>query len=73
VVRAINAGRASMNFSDWPQDDPKRARKRWGHIADEIESGDMPLPSYTRMHSEAKLDAGQRAELIKWASAQASH
>jgi hypothetical protein len=31
----------------------------------------MPLPSYTRMHAEARLDAQQRAELIKWASEQA--
>jgi hypothetical protein len=71
VARDINAARASLNFSDWPHDDPRRARKRWGHIADEVENGEMPLPNYARIHGEAQLDARQRAELIKWASQQA--
>jgi len=72
VVRDINAARASMNFSDWPQDDAARARKRWGHIADEVESGEMPLANYARMHGLARLDARQRAELVQWAQEQAS-
>jgi hypothetical protein len=71
VVRDVNAARASMNFSEWPHDDPQRARKRWGHIADEVESGEMPLANYTRWHSQARLDERQRAELVKWASQQA--
>ena len=71
VARDVNAARASLNFSDWPHDDAGRARKRWGHIADEVESGEMPLSSYTRMHPQARLDAQQRAELVKWASGQA--
>ena len=70
VARDVNAARASMNFSDWPHDDAGRARKRWRHIADEVESGEMPLSAYLRMHSEARLDARQRQELVKWASEQ---
>jgi hypothetical protein len=71
VVRDVNAARASLNFSDWPHDDPRRARKRWGHIAEEVENGEMPLANYTRLHRESRLDDRQRAELIKWASEQA--
>ena len=71
VVRDVDAARASLNFSDWPHDDPQRARKRWRHVADAVEGGEMPPPNYTRMHSQARLDAQRRAELVKWASEQA--
>jgi hypothetical protein len=73
IVRDVNAARAGLNFSDWPQDDPRRARKRWRHIADEVENGEMPLPSYTWMHGQKRLDERQRAELVKWAQEQADH
>jgi hypothetical protein len=71
VVRDVNAARASLNFSEWPHDDQHRARKRWRHIAEEVENGEMPLRNYTWMHGQARLDARQRAELVKWASEQA--
>jgi hypothetical protein len=70
VARDVNAGRASLNFSEWPQDDPRRVRKRWRHIADEVEDGEMPLPIYTRIHPQTGLNERQRAELVKWAREQ---
>lgn len=70
VARDVDAARASLNFSDWPQDDPRRARKRWRRIADEVENGEMPLPKYTRIHRQARLNEQQRADLVKWAEAQ---
>jgi hypothetical protein len=70
VARDVSAGRASLNFSDWPQDDPRRVRKRWKHIAEQVDDGEMPLPSYTRIHHQARLDERQRAELVKWAQEQ---
>ncbi len=71
VARDVEAARSSLNFSDWPHNDAGRARKRWRHIAEEIENGEMPLPSYTRMHRRARLDERQRAELVKWAKERA--
>jgi hypothetical protein len=71
VVRDVNAARASLNFSEWPHEDAPRARKRWRHIAEEVQNGEMPPASYARMHRQARLDARQRAELAKWASEQA--
>src|SRR5580658_3525732 len=32
VARDVTAGRAALNFSDWPHGDAKRANKRWKHI-----------------------------------------
>jgi hypothetical protein len=71
VVRDVNAARASLNLSEWPWDDAARARKRWRHIADDVQNGGMPLPGYARMHRKARLDESQRAALVKWASEQA--
>ena len=34
-------------------------------------SGDMPLPSYARIHPMARLNAGQREQLSKWADQEA--
>ena len=70
VVRDVNAARASLNFSDWPHDDAPRARKRWRHIADAVQNGEMPPPNYNWMHRQARLNAPQRAELVKWAEEQ---
>ena len=70
VARDVEAARANLNFSDWPHDDARRARKRWRHIADEVQSGEMPLSSYTWLHRQARLNAQQRAELVKWAEEQ---
>jgi len=70
VARDIDAARGALNFSEWPQDDPKRARKRWRHVADEVQNGEMPLAGYALIHREAHLDDQQRSELVKWAQAQ---
>jgi hypothetical protein len=67
VAGHVNDAREAMNFSDWPQDDPARARKRWRRVADAVESGEMPLPSYTWMHREARLTPAQRQQLTQWA------
>ncbi|HEY3864367.1 MAG TPA: heme-binding domain-containing protein [Verrucomicrobiae bacterium] len=69
ISRDVNAARASLNFSEWPHDNAKRERKRWEHIADEVQSGDMPVAFYARMHPDARLTAQQRDALTKWASA----
>ena len=70
VVDDVRAARASLNFSDWPHDDARRARKRCRHIADEVQNGEMPPSNYGWMHREARLTAQQRQDLIQWADEQ---
>jgi hypothetical protein len=67
IVGHVNDARDAMNFSDWPHDNPSRVRKRWRHVADSVEDGDMPLRSYTLIHPESRLTAQQRTRLIQWA------
>lgn len=67
LVHHVEDARDVMNFSDWPHDKPSRVRKRWRHIANEVEDKEMPLPGYAIMHPSARLTDQQRAELVQWA------
>jgi hypothetical protein len=67
LVGHVNDAREMLNFSDWPWDNPGRARKKWGRIAEAIDAGEMPLPEYTWLHEKARLDPGQRHQLVEWA------
>jgi hypothetical protein len=71
VVGHVNDAHEALNFSEWPHDNPQRARKKWKHVGDEVESGDMPLRSYTWMHPKSRLNAQQRDELVKWTRSEA--
>lgn len=63
----VNDGREVLNFSEWPHDEPGRARKKWRRVADAVDSGEMPLRPYTWLHREARLDAAERRQLAEWA------
>jgi hypothetical protein len=72
LVDHVNEGRAELTFSDWPHDDPRRAAKKWRSIASNVESAEMPLPSYTWGHPEARLTSDQRQAFVDWARAEAN-
>jgi hypothetical protein len=63
----IQEGRDALNFSDWPNDNPVKARKRISNLADEIAAGTMPLKSYTWMHADARFTVAQKKLLADWA------
>ncbi len=70
VVNHVNVGRKEMNLSDWAQyskDDQPGFLKR---ICREVKGGAMPLPSYLRLHGEAKLSSEDVKTLCDWASAE---
>lgn len=64
VQHHVDEGREEGNLSEWAL----MSEKHRAHFVDEaaelIEAGEMPLPSYTWMHGEAKLDGPQRKLLI---------
>jgi hypothetical protein len=67
IVNHVNDGRDAMNFSEWPHDQPSRARKKLRHIADEVEDREMPIRNYTWLHPDARLTDQQRSNLVQWA------
>jgi hypothetical protein len=72
IVKDVNDGRDSLNLSDWPNDNPKRAAKKLEDMSEQISYGDMPLKKYTFIHADARLTESQRKELTDWLDAEAS-
>jgi len=61
-----------LNLSDWPNDNPMRAAKRLENMSDEVGSGEMPLPKYTKIHADARLTESKRKEMKDWLDAEAA-
>jgi len=71
VADDVVEGRKNLNFSDWPTD-PIRIAKRLENISDEIDNHEMPPPKYLLMHPEARLTDAQRKTIMDWTGATAS-
>lgn len=70
VINHVNVGRREMNFSDWAQYSPAEQQGLLKKICREAKEGAMPLPSYLRMHGDAKLSSEDIKALCDWASAE---
>ena len=68
----INEGCEHLNFSEWPHDDPVRARKKFSRISEAVDDSSMPLPSYTWMHAAARLTPAERKVLTDWADTESA-
>ena len=66
----IDHGREHFNFSLFGTYPAKRAAHKMEEAYEEIEGGHMPLPSYLRMHPEARLSEDQKDRLIAWFKAE---
>lgn len=73
----IDEGKSHLNFQDFAlvkaNDRYPTVALRQDHKLDEVietvESGEMPLKSYTIIHGEAKLTAAQQKMIVDWAKA----
>ena len=63
----VTDAREVLNFSEWPNSDPQKAARKLNHIGDSVRDGDMPLPSYLKIHKAARLTEQQRDVLSNWA------
>jgi hypothetical protein len=62
----IDEGRDKLNFSIWADYPERRANHKLEECYEEVEKMLMPLRSYTRVHSEARLTPEQRATIVEW-------
>lgn len=69
IANDVHEGRHELNFTEWNKASARRRARVAGKVWDEVGEGKMPLPSYVRMHQEAKLSAEDRALLHSWAEA----
>jgi hypothetical protein len=64
----INDGKRALNFDEFLSYTPKKQFKKIGKAVDEVKEGGMPLPSYTIIHTDAKLSAAEKQAFAAWAS-----
>ena len=64
VAHDVEEGREHLNFSDWDRLEPKRQAKRLEEAAEEVAEGEMPMRIYQFTHSEARLNAARRRQLV---------
>lgn len=64
IASDVQKGRKRINFSEWDKYDEKKKLKKLDGIREMVEEGEMPLPMYTFIHTDAKLST-EKIRLIK--------
>jgi len=62
----IEEGKNELNFSEFGSYRPARQYKKLDDVIDEVKHDEMPLWSYTLIHTYAKLSDAQKQTLINW-------
>tara|TARA_R100000935_G_scaffold26814_1_gene46837 strand:+ start:34997 stop:35449 length:453 start_codon:yes stop_codon:yes gene_type:complete len=62
----IKEGKAELNFNEWDSLSSRRKTSKLRAIIKQIESGEMPLDSYTLIHRDAKFSKEETEEIINW-------
>jgi len=64
----IKGAKEELNFSEWEYYSAKKKAHKLEELIEALENNEMPLSSYTLMHSEAKLTSDETQTLINWAT-----
>lgn len=62
----IDEGKEELNFSEFAGYSPRRRFHKLEEIKEQIVEKEMPLYSYTIVHTQAKLSEQQKSILINW-------
>ena len=62
----VDEGKEELNFSEYESYSLKRKLRKLKEIKEQIQENEMPMSSYTIMHSSAKLSPEQKELLVKW-------
>lgn len=63
----VNEGKEELNFAEFKNYKPKRQKHKLEEIIEQVDEHEMPLWSYTLIHTETKLSAEQMTILTNWA------
>lgn len=69
LAHHVDEGKRELNFSNFAKYSPRRQYHKMEEVIEMIEHKEMPLPSYTWIHADAKLTEAQQKTLINWANA----
>lgn len=62
----IKEGKAELNFNEWDSLSNRRKKSKLRSIIKQIESGEMPLTSYTLIHKEAIFSEEESQKVVKY-------
>jgi hypothetical protein len=62
----IDEGKEELNFSEFAGYSPRRRFHKLEEIKEQLVENEMPLNSYTIVHTQAKLSEQQKSILINW-------
>lgn len=62
----IDEGKEELNFSEFAGYSPRKRFHKLEEIKEQIVENEMPLYSYTIVHTQAKLSEQQKSILINW-------
>lgn len=69
IQHHVDEGKAELNFSTFNLYSPKKKAHKMEEFIEMVETNEMPLNSYTWIHSEATLNEVDKAALLQWAKA----
>ena len=62
----IKEGKAELNFNEWDNYSDRRKKSKLRSIIKQIESGEMPLDSYTLIHRDAILSKEEKEAVLNY-------
>jgi hypothetical protein len=66
VTSDVKEGQKKLNFTTWENYTPTRQIRKLEDIKEHIADGEMPLPLYTLIHRQARLNTQQKAIIAAW-------
>ena len=65
--RHVKEGKQELNFNDFKTFEPRLQYRKMEEVIKEVEEDEMPLYSFTLVHTNAKLNATEKQQIIDWA------
>jgi hypothetical protein len=62
----VKEGKSEMNFNEFASYSIAKQNHKLEEVIEQVKEGEMPLPSYTLIHSEAKLTEAEKVTLTEW-------
>lgn len=62
----VKEGKAELNFNEWNNYSGRRKSSKLRSMIKQIESGEMPMESYTLIHREAIMDSLTKNKVINY-------
>ena len=69
LANHIAEGRGQLNYSTWKTYPAAKQRRKLSQVCEQVQSGEMPLPSYLWVHRDAQMSDADIRILCDWTEA----